>query len=61
MKAFKKEDLIARFTALQASYNTLEKISRSLEYKNKTHLEAIHLLEETVRVLETKLNKNIEE
>ena len=61
MKALKKEDLIARITALQASYNTLEKKSRSLEDENKTHLEAIHLLEETVRVLETKLNRNIVE
>ena len=61
MKALKKEDLISRFTALQASYNTLEKKSRSLEDENETHLEAIHLLEETVRVLETKLNRNIVE
>ena len=61
MKALKKEDIIARFTALQASYDTLEKKNRSLEEENKTHLEAIHLLEETVRVLETQLNRNIVE
>ena len=59
MKALKKEDIIARFSALQASYITLEKKNRSLEEENKSHLEAIHLLEETVRVLETTLNRNI--
>ena len=56
-KALKKEDIIAHFNALQASYNVLQKKNIILEEEKKTHLEAIHLLEETVKVLETKSNK----
>ena len=63
MKAMKKEDIIARFTALQGSYNilenknlVLEKKNLNLEEENKVHKEAINLLEETVKVLENKAN-----
>ena len=47
MKALKKEDIIARSTALQAKYSILEQ-KIVLEKEKITHIEAIHLLEETV-------------
>ena len=59
MKALKKEDIIAQFNALQANYDilqnkniVLEKKIEALENENKTHIEAIYLLEETVKILE---------
>ena len=65
MKALKKEDIIAQFTALQAKYNILEvkvldleKKNKSLEEEKRTHKEVIDLLEETVKVLEEKANQN---
>ena len=60
MKALKKEDIIAQFDALKAKFDILEKKNIDLEKKNisleknnMTHIEAIHLLEETVKILET--------
>ena len=65
LKALKKEDIIAQFTALQAKYSILElkvldleKKNVSLEEEKRTHKEAIDLLEETVKVLEEKTDKN---
>ena len=58
LKALKKDDIIARFIALQSNYNNLEKKNRSLEEEKKVHLEAIQLLEETVKVLETTAKKD---
>ena len=58
MKSLKKEDIIARFSALQANYKILEKKNINLEEENNVHKEAINLLEETVKVLEKKVNQN---
>ena len=65
MKALKKEDIIAQFDALKAKFDILEKKSIVLEKKNislekdnMTHIEAIHLLEETVKILETRANQS---
>ena len=63
MKALKKEDIIAQFNALQANYDILVNKNKDLETKNmalekenKTHIEAIFLLEETVKILEKQSN-----
>ena len=56
MKALKKEDIIAQFNALQAKYVILENKYIAMEKENKTHIEAIHLLEETVKIFEEKSN-----
>ena len=56
MKALKKDDIIAKFNALQANFEILEKKNGDLEKEKKTHLEAINLLEETVRILEKQAN-----
>ena len=63
MKALKKEDIIARFSALHANYKILEnknldleKKNINLEEENQVHKEAINLLEETVKILEKKAN-----
>ena len=56
MKALKKDDIIAKFNALQANFDILEKKNENLEKEKKTHLEAINLLEETVRILEKQAN-----
>ena len=60
LKALKKEDIIAQFDVLKAKFDILEKKYIDLEKKNisleknkMTHIEAIHLLEETVKILET--------
>ena len=50
MKALKKEDIIARYTAPQSIVFLNKKIV--LEKERITHIEAIHLMEETVNVLE---------
>ena len=56
MKALKKDDIIAKFNALQARFNILEKKNEVLEKEKNTHLEAISLLEETVKILEKQVN-----
>ena len=63
LKALKKENIIAQFDALKAKFgivekknNLLEKKNISLEKDNKTHIEAINLLEETVKILEIQAN-----
>ena len=56
MKALKKEDIIAQFNVLQAKYNILESKNKAMEKENKTHIEAIYLLEETVKILKEKIN-----
>ena len=61
MKALKKEDMIARVSALHANYKILEnknldleKKNINLEEENQVHKEAINLLKETVKILEEK-------
>ena len=44
MKALKKDDMIAKFNALQENFDILEKKNEDLENDKKTHLEAINLL-----------------
>ena len=66
MKALKKDDIIAKFNALQENYNILEKKNGDLEKEKKTHIEAISLLEERLKILEKQANvrnvvKNTEE
>ena len=63
LKALKKEDIIAHYTALQTKCNSLEikileleKKNKTLEEENRTDKEAIDLLEETVKILEIKAN-----
>ena len=63
LKALKKEDIIAQFDALKAKFeilekknNLIEKKNISLEKDNKIHIEAINLLEETVKILEIQAN-----
>ena len=63
LKALKKEDIIAQFNTLQASFDiiekrnaVLEKQTIDLEQKNKSHIESIQLLEETVKILEEQAN-----
>ena len=65
MKALRKEDIIARFRALEANCKILENKNLVLENKNinleeenKVQKEAINLLEETVKILEEKNNHN---
>ena len=57
LKALRKEDIISHFNTLQANFNILEKKNADLENKNKTHIEAISLLEETVKILEEQANQ----
>ena len=52
MKALKKEDIIVQFNALQAKFNIIEKKNIDLELEKKSHIEAINLLEETIKILE---------
>ena len=63
LKALKKEDIIAEFNTLQANFEiiekrniVLEKKTIDLEQKNKSHIEAIQLLEATVKILEEQAN-----
>ena len=63
LKALKKEDIIAQFNTLQAKFDLLEKKNIVLEKKNlslekekNTHIEAIHILEETVKILDNQSN-----
>ena len=68
MKALKKEDIIVQFNALQAKFNIIEKKNIDLEQEKKSHIEAITLLEETVKILEEqaslrkaeKITKNVQ-
>ena len=59
LKALKKDDIIAHYTSLLAKYNILEQKNIVLEKEKITHLESIRLLEETVNVLEEKINPKI--
>ena len=56
MKALKKDDIIAKFNALQENFDILKKKNEDLEKEKKTHIEAINLLEETVKLLEKQAN-----
>ena len=59
MKALKKQDIIIQFNALQEKYDTLAQQNTVLKEENKNHVESILLLEETVKLLETKSVKQI--
>ena len=57
MKALKKNDIIIQFKALQQKYESLEKQNNLLLEEKKNHLEAIVLLEETVKILDNKSSR----
>ena len=52
LKALKKNDIIIHFKTLQDKYEALENQNKILMEEQKNHVEAILLLEETVKVLE---------
>ena len=52
LKAMKKQDLTIQFKVLQDKNEALVKKNMILEAQNKTHIESILLLEETVAILE---------
>ena len=56
MKALKKEDIIGQFNALQAKLNIIEKKNIDLEQEKKSQIEAITLLEETIKIQEEQAN-----
>ena len=56
MKALKKEDIIVQFNALQAKFDIIEKKNIDLEQEKKSQIEAITLLEETIKILEEQAN-----
>ena len=57
MKALKKNDIIIQFEALQEKYDALEKHNNILLQEKHDDMESIHLLEETVKILEIKSSK----
>ena len=57
LKALKKSDIIIQFEALQKKYDALEKQNEVLLQEKSDHIESIHLLEETVKILEVKSSK----
>ena len=54
LKALKKNDIILQFKALQDKYDTLNEQNKILLQEKNNHVEAIILLEETVKILEIK-------
>ena len=54
MKALKKNDILVQFAALKLRYEVLEKENRDLIEDKKKDIEVIILLEETVKLLETR-------
>ena len=54
MKALKKNDILVQFAALKLRYAVLEKENRDLIEDKKKDIEVIILLEETVKLLETR-------
>ena len=57
LKALKKSDIIIQFEALQKKYDALEKHNDIILQEKADHMESIHLLEETVKILEFKFSK----
>ena len=57
MKALKKSDIIIQFEAIQKKYDALEKQNEILLHEKTDHMESIHLLEATVKILEIKSSK----
>ena len=55
-KALKKNEILAEFTALQKRFEDLQNENQVLLVNQKSNLEAINLLEETISVLENKIN-----
>ena len=55
-KALKKHEVLAQYKALQESFNELQSQNKILMENEKKNIEVINLLEETIGVLETKLN-----
>ena len=56
LKALKKNDILVQFTALKIRYDALEKENRNLIEDKKNNIEAILLLDETVKLLEKKIS-----
>ena len=54
LKALQKGDIIIQFEALQKKYDTSKEKNVVLLQERAGHMESIHLLEETVKVLEFK-------
>jgi len=52
LKALKKQELVTEYKVLQNKFQEVLKNNKILEAQNKTHLESIVLLEETVNLLE---------
>ena len=57
MKALKKNDIIIQFQALQKKYDALERQNAIFLQEKNNHVESIHLLEETVKILEIKSSR----
>ena len=57
LKALQKGDIIIQFEALQKKYDALEKQNEILLHEKTDHMESIHLLEATVKILEIKSSK----
>ena len=59
-KFLKKSDLLLEYKALQQKCDALEEKYNILDEDNATHMDAIKMLEETVKLLELKL-PNVEQ
>ena len=57
MKALKKNYILIQYAALQSKYECLEEQNKVLIEEKSTHVEAILLLEETVKLLEVRTDK----
>ena len=60
-KALKKTELVKEFHALQEELTRIKEENRILIENQKKHIEAIHLLEETITVLQSKKNDSEKE
>ena len=59
MKALKKENIIVQFHALRAKFNIIEEKNINLEQEKTSRIEAINLLEETIKILKEQANTRI--
>ena len=59
-KILKKSDLLLEYHALQQKFDAQEEKYNILDEDNATHMDAIEMLEETVKLLELKL-PNVEQ
>ena len=60
-KALKKNELVEQAHALQKELINLKEVNRILTENQKKHIQTIHLLEETVTVLQNKKNDSEKE